>query len=684
MNNTNFVFNESEYLNYLDEVVEDMHSIYDGHIFILDELLNDKKLFKKVYNDAYNFMKKGFEYKEIRSFKVFYMFSKTDTDVYEMEIRHMITNMIFWRTFVDLDTGYVLTKDDLVDAYNIDNKLIKNFINKRVIDQFLFKVNIKQLNKAIHDLLYRLTKISTDFNEIMGMGLNLETFINVANKNPRFNEIIRTRVDENKQPHEIEQYLNDLMKEEIQLLKTEDNCLKPILIAGAGIKPDQLREMTINGGYKPDLSGNTIPKPINSNLLVGGFRNVTNYYLDATGGRKALIANATVMGLAGHFAQLVKLLTTDIKLADIDDCGTVHGVELYVTSKEYLSRLHGRYYRTRYDRKYKILKGDEDWLIGEKIIVRDPTKCAAGHNRICKKCYGELLYKVNKDISIGGYAATKITRPVSQNVLSTKHLLKTISKQLIFDKIFDKFFILSANEILLNNDSDINLDDYRILINKNHLLTLENFEEDDYNAYTFSFVLQNIKNKDEVYLINELERKEMFLTPDFYKKLKYMNKNNKDHNKFVMNISDLDDKMPLFILQVENNELTKPLYSIMHLLNNNDRGIEEGEKPILTIDDLVQRFNELLLISNIDVDFVHASLLLYPLIRKIDNVLERPDFRKYDVTYRMLTVKSALEKHPSITVSLSYQQLKRQLTTIDTYLKTAPSYLDDFFKKSLV
>jgi hypothetical protein len=93
--------------------------------------------------------------------------------------------------------------------------------------------------------------------------------------------------------------------------------------------------------------------------------------------------------------------------------------------------------------------------------------------------------------------------------------------------------------------------------------------------------------------------------------------------------------------------------------------------------------SELLLEANIDVNFIHASVLLYPLIRKIDNVLERPDFRKYDVEYRMLTIKSALEKHPSITVSLSYQQLKRQLTTIDTYLKTAPSYLDDFFKKQI-
>jgi len=677
--NEPFVFNESEYLNYIDEVLEDMHNIYDGHVFILEDLLKDKKIFKKIYKEMYTFMKKGFEVAEVRKFPVYYMISKEDKNVYTMEIRHMITNMIFWRTFLDLDDEYTLSKDDIIDAYNVSNKMIKKFIDEKVIGPFLFKVEIKYLNKAIHDLLYRLTKIGNDFNEIMAMGLNLESFIDVANRNPRFNEIIRTRVDENGQPYEIEQYLDELMREEIEILKTEDNCLKPILIAGAGIKEQQLREMTINGGFKPDLSGNTVPIPINSNLLVGGFRNITNYYLDATGGRKALIANATVMGLAGHFAQLVKLLTTDIKLADMDDCGTVHGVELFVTSKKYLQRLHGRYYRERYDRKYKLLQGNEEWLIGHSIIVRDPTKCAAGHNRICKKCYGELLYKVNRDISVGGYAATKITRPVSQNVLSTKHLLLTISEQIMFDDTFEKFFTLSANQIMLNNNSDMNLDDYRILINKTHLMTLENFEEDDYNAYTYSFIIQHKKKKEEMYLINELQKKELFLTPEFYKLLK----TKKEGNKYAINISDLNDDTPLFIIQINNRELTKPLYSIMHLLDTNNRGIADDEPPIVTIDQLVQRFNELLLEANIDVNFIHASVLLYPLIRKIDNVLERPDFRKYDVEYRMLTIKSALEKHPSITVSLSYQQLKRQLTTIDTYLKTAPSYLDDFFKKQI-
>lgn len=678
MNNA-FVFDESKYLNDIDQTISEMEDIYKNYVFILEDLLKDKKAFKKIYKEMYNFMKRGFEVKEVRTFPVVYMIHHDDKKAYQMEIRHMITNFIFWRTFLDLDEEYTLCEDDIIDAYNINNKLITKYINERYIKQFLFKVDIKSLNKAIADLLYRLLQISNDFNEIMGLSINLESFIDVANRNPRFNEIIRTTVDENGQPYEIEQYLNSLMKEEIEILKKEDNVLKPILLAGTGIKNEQLREMTINGGFKPDLTGNTVPIPINSNLLVGGFRNIINYYLDSTGGRKSLIANATVMGSAGHFAQLVKLLTTDIRLSDMDDCGTVHGVELTITNKKYLQNMVGRYYRHPYEREYHILREDQEELIGQTLIFRDPTTCAAGHSKVCKKCYGENMYKVNRDISIGGYAATKITRPVSQNILSTKHLLLTISEQIVFDDVFDKFFILSANEVMINPNPEVNLDDYRILINKNHLMTLNDFEEDDYNAYTYSIVIQNKKDKNETYLINELNRKELFLTPEFYKFIK----RKREGNKYVLDFSNIDDDMHLFLIQINNQELTRPLYSIMHLLDTNDRGIGPDEEPITTVDQLVQRFNELLMEANIDVSFVHASVILYPLIRDINNVLSRPDFTKYDAKYRILTVKSALEKHPSITISLSYQWLARQLQTVDTYLKTAPSYLDDFYKRTL-
>ena len=144
-----FKFDESKYLNDIDQTISDMEELYKNYVFILEDLLKDKKVFKKIYKEMYNFMKRGFEVKEVRTFPLVYMIKHEDTKAYQMEIRHMITNFIFWRTFLDLDEEYVLCEDDIIDAYNINNKMITNYINERYIKQFLFKVDIKDLNKAI-------------------------------------------------------------------------------------------------------------------------------------------------------------------------------------------------------------------------------------------------------------------------------------------------------------------------------------------------------------------------------------------------------------------------------------------------------------------------------------------------------------------------------------------------------
>ena len=57
----------------------------------------------------------------------------------------------------------------------------------------------------------------------------------------------------------------------------------------------QLSEFTINGGLKPDLSGVTIPIPINSNTLIRGLDKPSSLYLDALGARKSLIMNQKVI-----------------------------------------------------------------------------------------------------------------------------------------------------------------------------------------------------------------------------------------------------------------------------------------------------------------------------------------------------------------------------------------------------
>ena len=235
----------------------------------------------------------------------------------------------------------------------------------------------------------------------------------MANKNERYNEIIHTKVDENALPNEIEAQLNALMKEELEILKTEDNVLQPILRAKTGIKPKQLAEMSVNVGLKPDLSGNTIPIPINTNLLTGGLKNITNYYIDAIAGRKALIANCTVMGRSGFFAKKSMLSVSGINLNhDEESCGTVNPVKYEIKTKTHLERLIGRMYRPLTSRKYSILQGNETQLIGQSIYVKSPITCACPDNTVCSHCYGPLLYHTNKDgVCIGSYSGAIITNP---------------------------------------------------------------------------------------------------------------------------------------------------------------------------------------------------------------------------------------------------------------------------------
>lgn len=690
-----FKFDEVEYWSQIEKTKEEMKELYDTQVIVVQDILQKKKIFNKVFDDMYEFMKRGFEVEEIRKFPIKYKFNHKSIDIYEMEARHMITNLLFWKTLLQLEMPDIIDETYYIDAKNINNRMIKNFIDNKIIIPFRYKIETEKLNKIIHDLLYRLAMVSNDFNMIMGMSINMESFIEVANKNPRFDEIIRTKVDPLAQPVEIENTLNSLMNEEIEILKSEENVLKPILCSGAGIKDQQLREFSINGGLKPDLSGNTVPVPINSNFLVGGLSNIINYYIDATGGRKALISNKCIMGSSGHFARLVKLLTTDIKLADVDNCGTVHPVALHITNGKMLAKLKGRWYRPQYDRKYRLLKGDEKHLIGQTLLFRDPTTCACGTSDkgemlVCRKCYGELS-RVNEGISIGGFAATHISRPVSQNILSTKHLLTTVSEKIEFSEDFDRFFTLNSNQIQLNLDSEENIEDYKMVIHDAYLNVLEDFEDDEYNAYIYYFLLIN-KKTGEVINIKEEASKELFIAPEFYKYMKKKKKSGKkvegeNNDYYEIDLSrlesDLEDLSHIFMIQVENNELTKPLYSIMHLLDRADRGVTPGEEPITTVDQLTQRFLELLIEAGIDAQGVHASLILMPLLRKTDNVLERPNFRNYNEPYRILTIKGALENSPSVEIGLSFQYLDRQLKSLNTYLKKSASYMSPFYRKTL-
>ena len=91
-------------------------------------------------------------------------------------------------------------------------------------------------------------------------------------------------------------------------------------------------------------------------------------------------------------------------------CDTAHPIEITIKSKKHLERLIGRYYKLFGQREYSIIKDTDKHLIGKKILLRSPITCSS-KDGVCKACYGDTLFKINKDIDVGAYAGAIITNP---------------------------------------------------------------------------------------------------------------------------------------------------------------------------------------------------------------------------------------------------------------------------------
>lgn len=676
-----FSFDHNDYLEFESELYNELEETYGGNkIFDLNEIIADSEEFKRMYGHIYYILGEGFEIEKIRKFKVKVTFDKSSGRYHEVEIRHLLINMIFLRAFVELEVDVKLDDSYAFDAYNISNKTIKKYIDEKIIipfkDQFTdSEGRFMELNIVLHDIIYRLNKIPKDFNDIMGITLNLEnSFIKVAKENPRFNELIRTKIPEDMQPKDIENYLDDLMREEIEILKSTENCFQPMLLSGTGIKDQQLREFSISGGLKSDLLGNTIPIPINSNFIVGGFGNITNYFIDAGASRKSLIANKEKMGSSGHMALLLKLACVGTYISEVDDCHTAHTVELRINDKKFLEMCSGRYYRLPGKREFKMLKKTDNHLIGKTLLFRDPGMCAC-KDGVCKTCYGALS-TVNKGMDVGIFASTIISRPLSQNILSTKHLNTTDSSLIEFNPEFDRYFKLEANQVKMLNDNEVDNDLSQYEICFDNIIQIDELLDDaDFNKFVQYVKVRNIKNHDEVYEIVENDGKELFIHPDLDKIIKTTESNN--DNEIIVPFSKLSEET-LFTINIENNELTKPLKEMDKLLGGS---YFKGMNP--TLDMMEQRFIELLIESKINVMSIHAATILRSFVRSVDDYLERPDFSKLFVDYVVLGLHASLSENPSITNSLAYDYLKSQLYTHTTYRKHKHSPLDTLFMRTL-
>lgn len=662
-----------------------MNELKEIHLVISDYTKSYKYFKNNLSEKYYQYITEGFEYKWFREHPIHFRFEKEGI-IHTMQFRHFVTNLVFWSGIVRIDSE-TLSEDHIVDCTQISTKLIRNFINEKMLLPYRKDIETSKLNTYIHDMVYDLSMISNDFNDILAISMNAEMFIDLAERYPRFKEIMRTQMPEDMQISDSEEMLDALAKEHMDIIRNDDqyNHLKPILRSSGSIRQGQYREFAVNRGPKPDISGVTMPIMSQTNYLVGGLNTVSSLFTEGLAGRKSPIMNKVKMGDTGHFSRLIMLNTSDIKLRqDLEECKTKHPTKYIVRTETHLQKLKGRYYRKFGQMKYSIITGNELDLIGSSILVRTPATCASTEG-ICHKCYGELFHINRKLNSPGALSATEVSEPVTQNVLSTKHLTATDSELITFNnKIFTELFSVYGNEIMLNKEKD-DFEGYSMIIIKENLHTMDEFDEEV--GITKFIPLFHLRLPSGTLIeMKEVNDKELFLSPKLTSDLKNLMKGRKkivdedlEKEIIVIPMDQIDTREGIFLVQINNNEKTKPLYEIMNLVDNKKKRAELGIGDNHEL--VIQMMLDLIIESHIPADAIHSEMIIRSLIRSKKDILKVPNFNRYDAIedVKLMTIKSALNNHPSISVSLSFQYLSAQFESPLTFRKEATSFLDPLF-----
>jgi len=511
--------------------------------------------------------------------------------------------------------------------------------------------DVGAVNRAVAEAIAELSSLAVDANVRIGSTVNLWELGRVCDEVPRLDEILHTDMSAVGDFRKVELRINELMREAEDLLSEHSQIYKALL---RNTNSDQFKQILVSIGPKPNLFGEVIPELPDTNFM-RGLRNVQDFFLMSETARKVLITTHRSVRQSGYLTRKLSLLTIDTLLSEEDDCGTQHCVKFEITDEDALSRIKGRWYKeTTTSDELVMVDPDNESLIGKTIFLRSPMTCAG--TDVCRTCYGDL-WRVNKDMHVGIVAVLFLTSQFTQRLLSAKHLLQTRSPDLDWGEKFLMAFSVDRSIVTVLPDFNATL-----------VLDDDDVEDDESTGekYITGMTLTTSSRELRIPLPAQL-----YFTDDFQKALPGFRTS---EGKFEIKLKDFVDEV-IFSVFIQNEEITQSLNQIKALIENKDHlGAE-------TIDEMVSMMFGLLSGNGILLDMIHIECIMRNLIRDPEDISERPDFHTESPDYVILRLADSILHGKSVTVGLSFENLKQQLNSARTFRKEGSSLIDCFFER---
>jgi len=600
----------------------------------------------------------------------------SDDDFYEMNFIKFLFNIIMWRPFIV--SGIPVTEKDVFNAEVFHNKKYEEYFNN-FADKYRNNFTMPEFSEILFDIQVYFNKIAVELGPLFGNSISIYDMVKMAKRNNEINAIMNTEIDlKNFKVDEVEKFLIKETDRFFQILMNEsdkNNPLKPLIRANVGVNKRQVQEIFIHLGFKPDLTGSTIPLTTNSNFTTYGLKDAKALYIDAQGARKAAIMQLAVSD-SGYYGRHQSFVTSNVTLHEDPkySCNTKNLLNVKIESSLDLELFEGRFYKVG-EKRYKVITTKDTHLIGKTLQIRSPITCANKHNKICKACYG-TLYNVNYGMHAGLFAAIDSNESKTQRQLSARHALATTSASI--NLIDDKMFLINQNGWLFSLNGDIDRSKYSVVFNASDVLMENpyNYDQVD-NYYVNKLVFKNIKTgeKFEVY---EEQNTQMYISKQVYNALRDRKFFNMDGDETVeIPLDEFEVDEPFAFLRISNAELAKPLKELAGF-------IQKGKKQLEGVSDyheFAAKLNRLYRYGGMNIPSVHIEMLIRNLIRRVDNELEIPDWTVEQTPdmYKLMSLNDSIIHSNSVTLGLMFEKVRRQLKMPSTYRKRGTSIYSILF-----
>jgi len=551
--------------------------------------------------------------------------------------------------------GFKLTKEDLFDYDSVTESNLSEYFNKLLVrGKSNDKISYDELRHLVAETINEMSDISGKLNVLSGNSISFHDFVKLSVENPEAKEIFHYTKNEDLQFNEIEDKFNKLgSKIENFFLKNKSTELYPFMVSGTGINKKQLTQAIGFVGLKPDIDGTIIPVAIDDNYL-NGLSNLENYFINSKGTRKALIVNNKMVRRSGYLTRKLSLSMIDrYHNHELVDCETKYSITYSVDNEKKLNQIEGRHYYNvdeagnQLSDELKTVSLLDKNLIGKKIGMRSPVTCAG--NQVCRTCYGSALSEINKNLNTGLISVLYLTNPLTQKLLSAKHLLTTKAQKIEWGDKFNELFAMDLNMIYFKDP------DTSISFNINNIE-----ENDDEIRYVKKIEIYQGGKK----VTDYVSPVELIVEPSMTSNL-----TEDDEGIVFLDGKNYQDNEAVFTFMAKNDELTQSLQEVLDLIESSEHlGVQDYHT-------LVNKFNELLINNGLAVDSIHAEMISSVLIRD-QKTGKRLDFSKAKLRpYDIVRVSKSVMNAP-LSVSLAFERIEDQLVDLKTYDKDEESLMD--------